>query len=96
MPSSSTGQSTPAQGTSVAPVANSPSAPDSLAALQGQWDEMKAQIPRLRSSAETDLPDAIMDLVFKIEQETAAQCGDPQGADLALLLASRNRDAADQ
>jgi hypothetical protein len=37
-----------------------------------------------------------MDLVFKIEQETAAQCGEPQGTNLALLLTSQNRDAADQ
>ena len=76
--------------------ANVPSAPDSLAALQDQWDQMKPDILRLHSSAETDLPDAIMDLVFKIEQQTAIECGDPQGTDLALLLTSRNRDSADQ
>lgn len=75
---------------------NSPPAPDSLSALQGEWDEMKADIPRLRISGETDLPDAIMDLVFKIEQQTETDCGEPQGKDLALLLTSRNRDAADQ
>jgi tetratricopeptide (TPR) repeat protein len=72
------------------------SSPGSLAALAGQWEQMKSKIPLLRSSAETDLPDAIMDLVFQIEQQTAAECGEPQGADLALLLISRNRDAADQ
>jgi tetratricopeptide (TPR) repeat protein len=75
---------------------NPPPAPDSLSALQSEWDEMKAEIPRLRTSGETDLPDAIMDLVFKIEQQTEAECGEPQGTDLALLLTSRNRDAADQ
>jgi hypothetical protein len=57
---------------------------------------MRTEIRRLGSSGETDLPDAIMDLVFKIEQQTAVQCGEPQGADLALLLISRNRDSADQ
>ncbi len=76
--------------------ANVPSAVDSLVALQVQWDEMNPDILRLRSSAETDLPDAIMDLVFKIEQQTALECGDPQGTDLALLLTARNRDSADQ
>jgi tetratricopeptide (TPR) repeat protein len=96
MPPGSPAQNLSAKRPSAPPLANSPPAPDSLTALQGEWDEMKADIPRLHSSGETDLPDAIMDLVFKIEQETAAQCGDPQGTDLALLLTSRNRDAADQ
>jgi tetratricopeptide (TPR) repeat protein len=76
--------------------ANSSPAPDSLAALQTQWDEMKPKVPRLRAFGETDLPDAIMDLVFQIEQQTATQCGEARGPDLALLLISRNRDAADQ
>jgi hypothetical protein len=43
-----------------------------------------------------DLDDAIMDLVFQIEQQTAKECGPPQGLDLALLSISRNREAADQ
>jgi tetratricopeptide (TPR) repeat protein len=89
-------QNSSAKRASASPLANSPPAPDSLTALQGEWDEMKTEVPHLRSSAETDLPDAIMDLVFKIEQETAAQCGEPQGTNLALLLTSQNRDAADQ
>lgn len=95
-PSTSTGRNSSPQRSAPAQPANVPSAPDSLAALQVQWDEMKPDILRLRSSAETDLPDAIMDLVFKIEQQTAVECGDPQGTDLALLLTSRNRDSADQ
>ena len=57
---------------------------------------MKRQMPHLRSPGETDLPDAIMDLVFQIEQQTSAECGEPQGVDQALLLISRNREAADQ
>jgi tetratricopeptide (TPR) repeat protein len=96
LPPSSPAQNSSAKRSSAPPVANSPPAPDAITALQEEWEAMKAEIPRLRSSGETDLPDAIMDLVFKIEQETAAQCGDPQGRDLALLLTSRNRDAADQ
>ena len=54
------------------------------------------RLPRLRSAQESDLPDAIMDLVFQIEQQTAAVCGEPQGTDEALLLVSRNREVADQ
>ena len=89
-------QHLPRQGPSTPQAVSTPPAPDSLAALQGEWDDMKTEIPRLRSSGETDLPDAIMDLVFKVEQQTADLCGEPQGADLALLLISRNRDNADQ
>jgi len=73
---------------------NAASAP--LAQINSRWLEMKRQMPHLRSPGETDLPDAIMDLVFQIEQETAAECGEPQGMDEALLLISRNREAADQ
>lgn len=76
--------------------ANAPPAPGSLAALENQWEAMKPQVSKLGSSGETDLPDAIMDLVFQIEQQTAQECGEPQGKDLALLLTSRDRDAADQ
>jgi tetratricopeptide (TPR) repeat protein len=89
-------QNLPTQRPSAAPAVSTPLPPDSLAALQGEWDDMRTEIRRLGSSGETDLPDAIMDLVFKIEQQTAVQCGEPQGADLALLLISRNRDSADQ
>jgi tetratricopeptide (TPR) repeat protein len=70
--------------------------PNSLPGLEAQWEQMKLKIPQLRSSGENDLPDAIMDLVFQIEQRTATECGEPEGADLALLLISRNRDSADQ
>jgi tetratricopeptide (TPR) repeat protein len=97
VPPGSPAQNSSAKGLSaLPPLANSPPASDSLTALQGEWGEMKAEIPQLRSSREADFPDAIMDLVFKIEQETAAQCGDPHGTNLALLLTSRNRDSADQ
>jgi tetratricopeptide (TPR) repeat protein len=72
------------------------SAPNSLPVLTSRWTAMKPDLRRMRSPAETDLPDTIMDLVFQIEQQTAVECGDPQGTDLALLLISRDRQAADQ
>jgi hypothetical protein len=37
-----------------------------------------------------------MDVVFQIEQQTAATCGPPQSLDLALLLISKKREAASQ
>jgi len=65
-----------------------------LSALQSRWSATKPDLDRLRSPAETALPDTIMDVVFQIEQQTAAICGPPQGADLALLLISQKREAA--
>ena len=67
-----------------------------LAALAQQRVNMKPKLSALRSAAETDLPDAIMDLVFQIEQQSATECGDPQGTDKALLLISRDREGADR
>lgn len=67
-----------------------------LANLQSRWSATKPELNRLRSPAETDLPDAIMDVVFQIEQQTASVCGQPQGLDLALFLISQKREAAVQ
>jgi hypothetical protein len=57
---------------------------------------MKPKLSQLHAPGAMDLDDAIMDLVFQIEQQTAKECGPPQGLDLALLSISRNREAADQ
>jgi len=67
-----------------------------LPGLQARWLLAKPDLDLLRSPAETDLPDAIMDVVFQIEQQTATTCGQPQGLDLALLLISQKREAASQ
>ncbi len=72
----------------------SPASP--LPELQSRWIAAKPDLARLRSPAETDLPDALMDVVFQIEQQTAVTCGPPQGLDLALLLISQKREAASQ
>ena len=71
-----------------------PSSP--LSTLQSRWTSVQPDLDHLRSPGETDLPDAIMDVVFQIEQQTAATCGKPQGLDLALLLISQKREAASQ
>ncbi len=79
------------------PAAGEPSLPVTpLSSLESRWIAMKRNLRLLRSPGETDLPDAIMDLVFQIEQQTANECGEPEGADQALILISRNREAADQ
>jgi tetratricopeptide (TPR) repeat protein len=67
-----------------------------LAKLQSRWLAAKPQLGLLRSPAETDLPDALMDVVFQIEQQTAAACGQPEGRDLALLMISHKREALAQ
>jgi tetratricopeptide (TPR) repeat protein len=67
-----------------------------LSSLQSRWMAAKPNLARLRSPAETDLPDSIMDIVFHIERQTAATCGQPQGLDLALLLVCQKREAATQ
>ncbi len=67
-----------------------------LSGLQARWNAVQPDLEHLRSPGETDLPDAIMDVVFQIEQQTAATCGQPQGLDLALLLISQKREAAGQ
>jgi tetratricopeptide (TPR) repeat protein len=67
-----------------------------LPLLQSRWLLAKPKLALLRTDAETDLPDAIMDVVFQVEQQTAATCGQPQGRDLALLMISRKREGATQ
>lgn len=67
-----------------------------LSALQFRWTSARPSLAHLRSPGETDLPDALMDVVFQIERQTATICGSPQGLDLALLLISQKREAATQ
>jgi tetratricopeptide (TPR) repeat protein len=84
------------KGIDLAPSPASASSASPLAALQSRWTATKPDLKRLRSPAETALPDTIMDVVFQIEQQTATICGQPQGTDLALLLISQKREAAAQ
>ena len=84
-------------GINLNPTDSSPSSPAStLPSLQSRWTSIKPGLDHLQSSGETDLPDAAMDIVFQIEQQTAAACGPPQGLDLALLLISQEREDASQ
>jgi tetratricopeptide (TPR) repeat protein len=76
-------------------VNGSPSS-SALASLQAQYLTMKPQVNQMGRTTESDLPDTLMDLVFQIEQETQKECGNSQGADLALLLIARDRDGVDR
>jgi tetratricopeptide (TPR) repeat protein len=57
--------------------------------MKAEWLKMKPKLSRLRSSREADLPDEVMDLVLKIEQQT--QSCPPTPTDEALLLLAQNR-----
>lgn len=65
-----------------------PAAPPSLQPLKNQWDNMKHELIRLRSSREAGLPDEVMNLVLKIEQQT--QICPSSATDEALLLLAQN------
>lgn len=69
---------------------------DDLVSLWVRWQAARPQLRRLNAPASTDLPDTLMDLILQIEQQTAQQCGEPSGRDLALLLISRHREDVDQ
>jgi tetratricopeptide (TPR) repeat protein len=67
---------------------------DRMSPLKVRWSKMKSKLAFLGTSRESDLPDAIMDLVLHIEQQTAA-CG-VTVKDQALLLLAENRAGVEQ
>lgn len=79
------------------PLALSPvPATGGLPDLWSRWNAAHSSLRQLNSASTADLPDMLMDLVIQIEQQTAQQCGQPAGSDLALLLISRDREAVNQ
>ena len=64
--------------------------------LWARWNTTHGNLRQLSSASNADMPDMLMDLVRQIEQQTAQLCGQPSGADLALLLMARDRDGVDQ
>ena len=59
--------------------------------------EATAVKPRALESAlrhDPELLSNVMDLVFEIEKTTSQVCGEPRGADLALLLIARQQEGA--
>jgi tetratricopeptide (TPR) repeat protein len=67
-----------------------------LPSLWKRWQEARADLRRISAPSNADLPDTLMDIVFRIEQQTALACGEPEGVDLALLLIARDREAVDR
>ncbi len=69
---------------------NSPGSGGELQTLRTRWNAMKNEVARARAG-HAEMPEAAMDLVFQIEQQTAIQCGPPSGMDQALFFLSQNR-----
>jgi len=61
-------------------------------ALSDQWARLKPQITEAGLRRNPDLVETGMDLVFRIEREASNACGPPTGADLALLLISKEHE----
>lgn len=57
--------------------------------LAQQMSQMKRQVRTYRLERDPQLADSVLHLVSQVENLTAQECGQPQGADLALLLLSR-------
>ncbi|HVO80660.1 MAG TPA: tetratricopeptide repeat protein [Terriglobales bacterium] len=73
-----------------------PSPSPGLPSLKAEWTAMKLRLAHLNAPREAETPDAAMELVFQIEQQTEAICGPPNGLDLALLLLSQDRAGAER
>ena len=62
-----------------------------LPALKARWLETATNLTRSRPPRDGVDVDAVMNIVFEIEQQTQGVCGSPDGFDQALLLLSQNR-----
>lgn len=66
-----------------------PDSNDELRALAAKAEQIEPQLEPALSARDSDALESAMTLVFRIETATAARCGRPRGADLALLLLGR-------
>jgi len=57
--------------------------------LAESWSKLKKQITERGLRQHPDLVEGAMDLVFRIERQTSAACGEPDGKDMALLLIAK-------
>jgi tetratricopeptide (TPR) repeat protein len=62
--------------------------------LRGQQLRRRLRSPALLNSS--DFSESLMDFVFTTESSAQQECGEPTGADKALLLMARNREKAGQ
>jgi hypothetical protein len=68
------------------------SPPVSPANVSEEWSALKSRVTERELRRDPDLGQRAMDLVFRIERQTSAQCGMPSGADLALLLIAKEHE----
>ncbi|MGE5245352.1 MAG: tetratricopeptide repeat protein [Betaproteobacteria bacterium] len=73
-----------------------PESTDEMRALSATADQLEPQLRPPAFARDSDLLDSVMTLVFRVETATAARCGQPRGADLALLLLGREGRNSDQ
>ena len=59
-----------------------------------QLDSIKASLSPSALAQDSDLVDSVMDLIGRIEQDSTKVCGEPQGADLALMLIAGKHQGA--
>jgi tetratricopeptide (TPR) repeat protein len=70
--------------------------PPELVPLRDKWKKMQPKVARMDQDSESDFQDAVMDLVFQIEQETQSQCGPAQALDQALLVIAHDPTGVDR
>lgn len=70
--------------------------PPELVPLKEKWKKMERKVARMDQDGDSDFQDAVMDLVFQIEQETQSQCGSPQALDQALLVIAHDPTGVDR
>jgi tetratricopeptide (TPR) repeat protein len=70
--------------------------PPELEPLKERWKKMERKVARMDQDGDSDFQDAVMDLVFQIEQETQSQCGPPQALDQALLVIAHDPTGVDR
>jgi len=73
------------------PVSGAGTAVAAQAALEERWTKLHPDITANRLRSDPDLVERAMDVVFNIERETSTTCGEPSGADQALLLIAQLR-----
>ena len=59
-----------------------------------QLESIKASLSPSALAQDSDLVDSVVDLIGRIQQDSIKVCGDPQGADLALMLIAGKRQGA--
>jgi hypothetical protein len=60
--------------------------------LTEMWQRMKPRITTWGLQRHAELVETAMDLVFRIERETAASCGTPSDTDTALMLVAKSHE----